>query len=116
MAQKLNIKQQDAKVLAAGYPSWFRIVEILSILTFWVLVASIVWFKVRPRFDDSPWLVLAGFMFGFIAADFVSGFVNPAHHMGKALGPRIPGARPRCRCWASRCSVRSGSTTSTRSR
>ncbi len=72
---KLNIKMQDAKELAAGYSRWFRLVEVLSITTFWALIAAIIW-KVKPRWDDSPWLVLAAFMVGFIAADMVSGMVH----------------------------------------
>ena len=34
---QLEIQQQDAKTLAAGYKKSFRLVEILAILTFWSL-------------------------------------------------------------------------------
>ena len=72
---KLNIKMQDAKELASGYSGWFRTVEVLSIITFFSLIAAIAW-KVYPRTSDSPWLVLGSFMVGYIAADLVSGLVH----------------------------------------
>jgi len=70
----LNLKMRDAKELA-GTPKWFRAIEVGSILTFWSLVGAVIW-KVKPHFHDSPWLVLSGFLTGFIMADWVSGLVH----------------------------------------
>ncbi|MFO0594153.1 MAG: fatty acid desaturase family protein [Myxococcaceae bacterium] len=70
-----EIKQQDAKELAAGYSKSFRMVEILSILTFWALTFAIVW-KVAPFAKTYPFAIAAAVMTGFVMADFVSGFVH----------------------------------------
>ncbi len=71
---KHDLKMRDAKELA-GTPTWFRGVEVASILSFWGLVLAVIW-KVRPHFMASPWLVLSAFLTGFIVADLVSGLVH----------------------------------------
>lgn len=71
----LALSQQDAKKLAAGYSRAFRLVEIASIVGFFSLMTVVV-ARVAPFVALSPWLVLASFAVGFIAADFVSGFVH----------------------------------------
>ena len=79
---KLDIQQQDAKALAAGYSKTFRLVEVLSILTFWALTVAIA-VKLWPYAGTYGWLLLAALAFGFILADFVGGLV---HWMGDTWG------------------------------
>lgn len=71
----LGIKQQDAKELAAGYSKTFRVVEILSIISFWSLSFAIAW-KASPLASVYPWVIVAALVSGFIMADFVGGFVH----------------------------------------
>jgi hypothetical protein len=78
----LDIRQHDAKALAAGYSKTFRLVEILSILTFWGLSFAIAW-KLWPYSHAYGWLLIAALTFGFILADFVGGLV---HWMGDTWG------------------------------
>jgi plasmanylethanolamine desaturase len=70
-----KLKMQDAKELAAGYTGWFRWVEISSIVSFWALMAVMVW-RVWPHAGTSPWLVWSAVLVGFLLADFTSGFVH----------------------------------------
>ncbi|MFZ5471169.1 MAG: fatty acid desaturase family protein [Myxococcota bacterium] len=71
----IKLKQQDAKALAEGYSRAFRRVEIGSILSFAVLMV-LLGVKVAPHGGESPWLLLAAMLCGYLAADFVSGFVH----------------------------------------
>lgn len=73
--RNLELNQHDAKELAAGYSRSFRLFEVFCIVSFFSLMAIVVW-RVAPFVALSPWLVLASFAVGFIAADFVSGFVH----------------------------------------
>jgi len=75
----------DAKELAKGYAGWFRWVEIASIVTFWSLVAALVW-KAFPYAVKSPWVVAAALAAGYVMADFASGWCT---------GSSTPGAPPR---------------------
>lgn len=70
-----QIKQQDAKALAAGYSKTFRAVEVVSIIAFWSLSIAIA-VKVAPYASTYPFAICAAFMTGFVMADFVSGFVH----------------------------------------
>ncbi len=79
---QLKIEQQDAKALAAGYSKSFRLVEILSIISFWSLTLAII-VKVAPFRHTHPWVVFVAAVTGFILADFVSGFV---HWLGDTWG------------------------------
>lgn len=71
----LGIKQQDAKELAAGYSKTFRVVEILSIVSFWSLSIAIA-VKASAFAGTYPWVIVAALACGFIMADFVGGFVH----------------------------------------
>jgi hypothetical protein len=79
---RLDIQQQDAKALAAGYSRSFRLLEILSIASFWGLTATIA-YKLWPHADRYGWLLVAALAFGFILADFIGGFV---HWLGDTWG------------------------------
>ena len=80
--KNLKVKLQDPDALAAGYSRWYRAVEIASIISFWTLTGGIV-YRLSFHFSDSPWLLLAAFLSGFIMADWVSGFV---HWLGDTWG------------------------------
>src|SRR5437870_1784822 len=71
----LEIQQRDRYVLRQGYSTAVRRFEIGSIV---VYAAVMFWMAVRiaPRTLTNPWLALSAFMLGFVAADFVSGFVH----------------------------------------
>jgi plasmanylethanolamine desaturase len=71
----LEIQQQDAKKLAAGYKKSFRLIEVLAIVSFWSLCLGIA-IKAWPFHVTHPWLLVAALVTGFIMADFVSGFVH----------------------------------------
>lgn len=78
----LDIKQQDAKALAAGYSKTFRAVEIVSIISFWSLSIAIA-VKASAFSHQYPWVLVAAVFSGFLMADFVGGFV---HWMGDTWG------------------------------
>lgn len=78
----LEIKQQDAKALAAGYSKSFRVVEVLSIISFWSLSIAIA-VKASAFSHQYPWVLVAGAVSGFLMADFVGGFV---HWLGDTWG------------------------------
>src|SRR5579863_7850720 len=70
-----NIRQRDAQALAAGYTSQFRWVEICAILTFFGFLVALAMRLWRPA-SASPWLALTAVLLGYLAADFISGFVH----------------------------------------
>ncbi len=87
------LRQRDAETLARGYSRQFRIVEVVSILAFFGILGCLfarLWHPAKA----SPWLVLAAILIGYVAADFLSGFV---HWMGdtwcspelRLLGPSM---------------------------
>jgi hypothetical protein len=71
----LKIQQQSAETLASLYSWKHRAFELTSIVLFWAFTLGTCW-KVIPYCGESPWLVVAAFLTGFIVADFVSGFVH----------------------------------------
>ncbi|HLM43230.1 MAG TPA: fatty acid desaturase family protein, partial [Myxococcaceae bacterium] len=84
---KNQLRQQDAQALAQGYSPAIRAMEIASIVTFITLEAALVW-RLWGGPHTGPWLVLSALLLGYLAADFVSGFV---HWMGDTWGsPTMP--------------------------
>src|SRR4051812_43464707 len=75
MASPRNIKHHDAHALAAGYSPAIRAFEIASI-AIWVTGAAVGVYRLAPAAVEFPWLGLAAAMTGFLAADFISGFVH----------------------------------------
>ena len=76
--QKLDladIRQQDAQALAAGYTLRMRIFEITGITAFLALIAVLIARMAMPA-RTAPWLLAGAVFLGFLAADFVSGFVH----------------------------------------
>ncbi len=60
---------------AAGYSRAFRAVEIASITVYAAMMVALV-ARLVPYGSDFTWLLVAAFLCGFLAADFVSGFVH----------------------------------------
>ncbi|HSP80393.1 MAG TPA: fatty acid desaturase family protein [Myxococcaceae bacterium] len=79
---KNKVRQQDASALAQGYSPAIRAMEIASIVTFVSLELALVW-RLWGNPHAGTWLVLSTLLLGFLAADFVSGFV---HWMGDTWG------------------------------
>jgi ubiquitin-conjugating enzyme E2 variant len=71
----LQIRQRDRKALREGYGPAVRRFEIASIA---IYAAVMVWLAITlaPRVAAMPFLAISAFMLGFVAADFVSGFVH----------------------------------------
>jgi len=72
---QLDIRQRDKHSLRQGYSPAVRRFEIASIVAFGLAMAWLA-MRIAPRALESPWLALTAFMVGFVAADFVSGFVH----------------------------------------
>ena len=70
-----KVRQQDAQTLAQGYTPLIRLMDIASIVIFMSLEGLLVYqFWGNPHIG--PWLVLSAVLLGYLAADFVSGFVH----------------------------------------
>jgi len=81
------LRQRDAASLSSGYSRVFRVVEVLSILTFFGMMGCLLARLWNPA-RSSPWLVLIALILGYVAADFFSGFV---HWLGDTWGsPDVP--------------------------
>ncbi|MBF5044269.1 carotenoid synthesis regulator CarF [Aggregicoccus sp. 17bor-14] len=70
-----SLRQQDAHALAQGYSPAIRAMEIASIVTFVSLELFLV-YRIWGNPFLSPLLVLGALVLGYLAADFVSGFVH----------------------------------------
>ncbi|WPB79472.1 fatty acid desaturase family protein [Archangium violaceum] len=79
---KNHLRQQDATALAQGYSPAIRAMEIASIVSFVGLESALVW-RLWGTPHTGPWLLLSALLLGYLAADFVSGFV---HWMGDTWG------------------------------
>jgi ubiquitin-conjugating enzyme E2 variant len=77
-----KVRQQDAQALAQGYSPAIRAMEIASIVAFVSLEVALV-YRLWGNPHTGTWLLLTAVLLGFIAADFVSGFV---HWMGDTWG------------------------------
>jgi hypothetical protein len=71
----LEIQQRDKSALREGYSPAVRRFELASIAAYAAAMLWLLW-RIAPRAVSNPWLALTAFMVGFIAADFVSGFVH----------------------------------------
>ena len=79
-AQK--VKHQDPGKLREGYNPKVRALELGSILTYGSLMLWLL-ARVLPHVRQNPWLLLAAVLCGYLAADFVSGYV---HWLGDTWG------------------------------
>jgi hypothetical protein len=70
-----QLRQQDAQVLAKGYTRSIRLLDIGSITIFTALEALLA-FQLCGNPHVGPWLLLSAVLLGYLAADFVSGFVH----------------------------------------
>ena len=70
-----KLRQQDAHTLAQGYSPAIRAMEIASIVTFVSLELFLV-YRVWGNPHLGALLVLGALVLGYLAADFVSGFVH----------------------------------------
>lgn len=77
-----KVRQQDARELAEGYSPAIRAMEIAAIVSFVSLEVALV-YRLWGNPHVGPWLVLSAVILGYLAADFVSGFV---HWMGDTWG------------------------------
>jgi ubiquitin-conjugating enzyme E2 variant len=77
-----RLRQQDAQSLAQGYSPALRAMELGSIITFVSLELLLVW-RLWGAPHTGPWLLLSAVLLGYLAADFVSGFV---HWLGDTWG------------------------------
>jgi ubiquitin-conjugating enzyme E2 variant len=71
----LHIRQRDRHALRDGYSPAVRRFEIASILGY-AAVMTWLFAGIAPWVVRSPFLAGAAFMLGFVAADFISGFVH----------------------------------------
>jgi ubiquitin-conjugating enzyme E2 variant len=84
---KNKLRQHDAQTLAKGYSPAIRAMDIGSIVTFVSLELLLV-YQLWGNPHTGPWLLLSAVILGYLAADFVSGFV---HWMGDTWGsPTMP--------------------------
>jgi len=77
-----KVRQQDAQVLAQGYSPAIRAMEIGAIVSFISLEAALV-YRLWGNPYAGTWLLLSAVLLGYLAADFVSGFV---HWLGDTWG------------------------------
>lgn len=77
-----QVRQQDARELAQGYSPAIRAMEIAAIVSFISLEVALV-YRLWGNVNMGPWLVMSAVLLGYLAADFVSGFV---HWMGDTWG------------------------------
>lgn len=75
----------------ADYSPWHRLLEVASVLSFFGLLGAMAWRlgpDISARADHLLWMLPTALPFGFVAADFASGFV---HWMGDRFGsPQTP--------------------------
>ncbi|MBU8895944.1 carotenoid synthesis regulator CarF [Corallococcus sp. H22C18031201] len=77
-----KVRLQDAQALAEGYSPAIRAMEISAIVGFIGLEAFLA-YRLSGSPHHGPWMLLSAVLLGYMAADFVSGFV---HWMGDTWG------------------------------
>ncbi len=77
-----KLRQHDAQVLAKGYSRAIRAMDIGSIVTF-VALELVLMYLLWGNPHVGPWLLVSAALLGYLAADFVSGFV---HWLGDTWG------------------------------
>jgi ubiquitin-conjugating enzyme E2 variant len=70
-----KVRQQDARELAQGYSPAIRAMEIGAIVSFVSLELALV-YRLWGNPYVGTWLLLSAALLGYLAADFVSGFVH----------------------------------------
>lgn len=75
MSTARNIRHHDKKALAAGYSRGIRAFEYVSIVL-WMSGWAVGAVRLASGAWSFPWLAAAAAMTGFLAADFISGFVH----------------------------------------
>jgi hypothetical protein len=71
----LDIRQRDRGTLRDGYNLAVRRFELASISA-WGAAMTFAAVLLAPEVSENPLLALCGLMLGFVAADFISGFVH----------------------------------------
>src|SRR5437660_12453913 len=77
-----KVKLQDAQVLAKGYSKTVRTLEVSAIIAFALMLVGFG-LRVAAHASENWWIVLAAVLCGYLAADFLSGFV---HWLGDTWG------------------------------
>ena len=86
---ELQIRHRDRRALREGYSPAVRRFEIASIAAYAAVMGWLLW-RIAPRIDEKPFLAISALMLGFVAADFLSGFVHwAADTWGTAEWPII---------------------------
>src|SRR5438105_3725422 len=70
-----KVKLQDAHDLAQGYNKKVRALEISPIIAFAAMMVGFVC-RIAPHASENWWIVIAAILCGYLAADFMSGFVH----------------------------------------
>jgi hypothetical protein len=83
---------RDVASYRDGYTWKVRALEVASITTYGVMMIALAW-RLWPLGRAQPWLMLCALLTGFLAADFVSGFVHwSADTWGSTTMPLIGNA------------------------
>lgn len=70
-----EIVQRDREELAKGYPKWFRFLECLGLVLFFIMVAVIAW-RIAFSIVDLWFLFIPAAILGWIFSDFIGGVVH----------------------------------------
>ncbi|APJ03435.1 fatty acid desaturase family protein [Silvanigrella aquatica] len=70
-----EIVQINKEELASGYPKWFRVVECLALIAFFVST-GIILYRIFLSIPDLWYLLLPASLLGWIFSDFIGGVVH----------------------------------------